>query len=240
MVPSFNESSLHKTLKKLYEIEKNGEKICYEPEKKVKNFRCDLLFENNIIEIQTANLSKLKEKIENLIDTHRITVVFPLVIEKTIITVDENDKKLASRKSPKKPLIYEIFNELTQIYPFVLHQNFTLEVLLIKTNEIRIKPSKEIVLPKRRSYRRRQNWIKLNKTLTSIEEKRIFKTDEDYLALLNELSLPAIFSSKDIKKTPAKNYANIMLWVLKRMNLIHLEKKDKKLCFYIQNHLSKK
>ncbi|MGL4987581.1 MAG: hypothetical protein ACRC5H_10680 [Treponemataceae bacterium] len=231
MNTTYSESSLHKSLKKLYKIERTTDEENYEMEKKVCDFRCDLVYKNHIIEIQTARLSKLKEKIEALIDNYQMTIVFPLVVAKKLITVDENNERISSRKSPKQHLIYSLFNELTQIYPFLLHPHFTLEVLLITTEEIRIKASENSSLCKKKRRRRKQ-WIKINKLLDSVEKKITFSAKEDYIELLYELALPQIFSSKDIQKTVAKNYAHIMLWVFKRMNLIQLEKKERNLCFY--------
>ena len=58
---------------------------------------------------------------------------------KTIITTDCDNNIISKRKSPKKGNIYDLFSELTGIYPILLNENFTLEILEINMSEIRIK-----------------------------------------------------------------------------------------------------
>ena len=79
---------------------------------------------------------------------------------------------------------------------------------------------------KRRRFKR--NWLKTDKILESIIETKVFSEKDDYLALLPE-TLPLTFSVKDLKETlkklrvvpaAAANFASLMVWVLKRMDLI--------------------
>ena len=98
MINTYSESQLHKTLKNLYANEFNGK-----VEQKINGKICDILTEENrIIEIQTGNLSQLKNKIETLTPEYKMTIVYPLAIIKRIETRSKTGTVISNKKSPKK------------------------------------------------------------------------------------------------------------------------------------------
>ena len=220
----YNESSLHNTLKTFYSVTKNGK-----TEVKLHNYIYDVVTENGeIFEIQTRNLSKLLPKIMTTLENGiKITVVHPIIVEKTIILYDDDGNILSKRKSPKKQSIYSIFDELTGIYPVLLDKNFTLEILEIKMIEER-KRTTEPVQSNNNKRHFKRNWIKTNKRLEDIVKTIQFKTSNDYLSLL-PTNLPKTFCAKTLLNTfqAAKTFpveaakkAHLILWVLSRMELI--------------------
>ena len=85
MINTFNESNLHNTLKELYAYKYNGKTEFFDG----KYYYDILTSENEVIEIQTKNLSKLLPKLCTILESgKKITLVHPLVITKTIITTD--------------------------------------------------------------------------------------------------------------------------------------------------------
>ena len=219
-----NESSLHNTLKTYYAIQTNGI-----TEHKLHNHIYDIFTKDNTaIEIQTQNLVKLLPKILDTLEKGiKTKVVFPLVINKRIITKTSDGKIKSKRTSPKKGCIYDIFIELTGFYPTLLNPDFTLEVLLVKISEERTKTD-ELVQSKNNKRRYKKDWNKTNKHLESIENTMIFKTKEDYLKLLPK-ELEQEFCAKDINKALKennylpKNYrpnGNLIIWVFNKMELI--------------------
>lgn len=228
MINTYNETHLHKTLKNLYAQNENAK-----TEVKTDNSIYDILTpEGNVIEIQTQNLSKLTAKLQKALSLNRkCRVIYPLVVEKIIQTENKEGKIISKRKSPKKQTIYNIFRELTGIYPILLNKNFTLEVLLVKTTEIR---TNNIDLINEQNTRRKfkKDWVKIDKRLNEIIDKIIFYSKKDYLNLLPQ-NLPENFSSKELKQElknlnltkTAYNSANLMLWVYKRMEIIEFTEK---------------
>ena len=68
MINTYNESSLHKTLKKLYSLENS-----YQTEVKKDGFVFDIISDKNeIIEIQTQSIEKLIPKIEYAIKNKKL------------------------------------------------------------------------------------------------------------------------------------------------------------------------
>lgn len=224
MINTYNESSLHKTLKELYALKENAQ-----TEVLKNNHIYDVLkSDGTIIEIQTKNLGKLYAKTKDSLNLGlKCTIVHPIATETIIITKDKDGNTLSKRKSPKKNSIYSIFRELTSIYPLLLENNFKLEVLETIITEERIK-TETPVQSKNKQRRFKKNWNKADKKLNKILNTRIFKTKNDYLELLPE-GLPEEFTTKEIqillkqnKSLPksAANYTSLMVWVFNKMGLI--------------------
>lgn len=222
-INTLNESSLHRTLKTLYSLDENA-KTEVELDGKI----YDIVKKNQIIEIQTQNLEKMLSKSLSALEKGRkIKVVYPLAVAKYIATFDEDGKKISRRKSPVIRSIYNIFEEITGLYPVLLEKNFTLDVVLCKICEVRTRT--ETAVQSANGRRRfKKNWLKNDKLLEEIIETRTFKKPHDYLSLLPK-TLGKEFTVKDIsaalkenKNLPksASRQASIMVWVLSRMGLI--------------------
>lgn len=234
-----NESDLHKTLKTLYSVKTNGKS-----EVKKDGFIFDILTdENEIIEIQTKNLSKMYKKIEYAIKNKlKIKIVHPVIISTKIITFDQTKNTYTSRKSPKKGCIYDIFKELTKIYTFLLDKNFELDIVYINMIEERIK-YKDPIQSKNNKRRYKKNWIKTNKKLDEIIKIETFNSKEKYIELLpqnlqNEFCAADLAKLlKDNKSIPSRISKNshLIIWVFNKMNLISHSKKEGKTNYYKLN-----
>ncbi len=228
-INTYNESSLHNTLKIFY-AEKFGGETEVECEGHIFDILCD---DGHVIEIQTKNLSKLASKIKDALDKgHKVTLVYPLVYRTRIISTDEQGKLVSNRLSPKKGCIYDIFRELTGLTDILLNKKFTLEVITINMIEHRIR-TQEPVQTSNKSRRFKRNWIKVNKRLDEILETRTFHKKKDYLSLLPE-NLPEEFCAKDISKANSSlaRYAHLILWVLVRIPLIEQTRTQNKSRYY--------
>ena len=216
-INTYNESSLHNTLKVFY-AEKYGGETEVEAEGHIYDILCD---DGHVIEIQTKNLSKLAGKIKDALDKgHKVTLVYPLVYRTRIITTDEEGKLVSNRLSPKKGCIYDIFREVTGLTDILLNKKFTLEVITINMIEHRVRTG-ELVQSTNNSRRFKRNWLKVNKRLDEILETKQFKTKKDYIALLPP-ELPPEFCAKDITKAnpSLSRYSHLILWVLVRIPII--------------------
>ena len=232
MINTYNESELHKTLKQIYSLEKNGK-----PEQKVGNFICDILTEENeIIEIQTSNISALKQKIRFAVENEiKITIVHPVISEKTIELYDEENNLISKRKSPKSCTVYTELRQLTGIYDLLTDKNFTLEMLYVNITEKRKKTlNPEQLLNKSRRHLKR--WIPEGKRLNEIIKKEKFRTCADYTNLIPEILRGTNFTLKELKseifeslsktdlsssnKKKSSECAKILIWLLKKMRLL--------------------
>ena len=211
-INTYNESSLHNTLKIFY-AEKYAGKTEVEAEGHIYDILCE---DGQVIEIQTKNLSKLAGKIKDAIEHgHKVRLVYPLVYRTRIILTSENGELISKRLSPKKGCIYDICRELTGMTDLLLNKKFTLEVITINMIEHRVR-TEAPVQTTNKSRRFRKNWLKVNKRLEDILETKQFKTKKDYLSLL-PANMPEEFCAKDLT---LPKYAHILLWVLSRIPVI--------------------
>ena len=227
MINTYSESTLHKTLKSLYSLE-DGFRTEVECDGKIYDI---VDAKGNIIEIQTKNVSKLLDKTTNALEKGRkIKIVYPVILRKNIELYDSDGNRISKRKSPVQGSIYDMFHEITGLYPVLLKKGFTLDVLEITMTEQRIRTGEPVQSPNgRRRFRR--NWNKTDKMLDQIVCSHTFKKAADYLALLPKECLPE-FSAKELaaslqadKTLPssAAHKAHLIIWVLSHMNLLELQ-----------------
>ena len=233
---TLNESSLHKSLKILYQEIYDGE-----TEVSRDGYIYDIITNNgNAIEIQTKNLSKLLPKILTTIENgHNIKLIHPVIITNRIELKDEDGNIISRRKSPKKGHILDIFNELTGIYPVLANPHFSLETVEIEMTEERIR-TKEPVQSKNGRRRFRRDWIKSGKRLETILNTRRFSKAEDYIKLLPQL--PSPFCAKDLKKALSESDGvpkriaqnpHLILWVLAHADFIEESEVKNRSKYYI-------
>ena len=203
-------------------------------EEKAGKYIADVLTKDgNVIEIQTGSLAHLLAKCMFYISEKRkVTVVYPLVISKTIKTFSPSGEKIQSRRSPKKQGIFSIFRELTALCPVLLNKNFTLEVLEVNVTEERIRTT-EPVQSKNSRRRFLRQWQKVDKRLDEIIKKHVFHGKKSYMDLIPK-NLPDPFLFKDFygelthDAKVKKDEARLMLWVYSHMGLIeHLGKQGR-------------
>ena len=127
-INTYNESSLHNTLKLYYANQYNGQ-----TEVEADGHIYDILCEDGlVIEIQTGSVARIAGKLKDALNKrHKVILVYPLVNRKHIFLTDENGEKISNRLSPKKGCIYDILEQLTKITDILLNPDFTLEIITI-------------------------------------------------------------------------------------------------------------
>lgn len=177
-----NERSLHAALKQWYA----------QPEDKLevplKGFFIDLVRGEQLVEIQTRNFSAIRNKLQTLVEEHRVHLVHPITFEKWILQVDSSGIKVKSRrKSPYKGLLTDIFEELVKIPELIKHPNFTIEFPFIREEEVRCRDGKGSKHRKRESLKDRR--------LLEVLSTHLFASSSDFLQFI-PTNLPRPFSNK--------------------------------------------
>jgi len=202
-----NEKSLHSSIKQWYAIP--GDRL----EVKVDKYIIDLVREDSLIEIQTRNFSAIGNKLRALVKYNKVTLVHPIAIEKYIVIVEDSNNIISRRKSPKKGKLVDLFNELIRIPDLIDEENFVLEILMTKEEEIRCKDGKG-------SWRRKGISI-VDRKLVEVVEKVTFSQGKDFLRFLPE-DLPENFTNKELAKTLKITVykARKVTYCLRKMKLI--------------------
>ena len=205
-----SESSLHLQLKEYYR--QPGDKIEYHVDKYI----IDIVRKNYLIEVQTKNFSAIKKKLETLIRTYKVLLVYPIIQDKWILKFDLNSKKIIKRAlSPKHCNYYTIFEELIRIPDLICTPNLMIEALIIQANEIWINDN-------RGSWKRR-GWSIKDRNLVSILDQKLFSNPRHFLSFLpSDLETP--FTNTDLSESIniSKRLAGMMTYCLRKMDLIKI------------------
>jgi len=166
-----NEKPLHASLKQWYA--RPGDRF----EVPVDGFVIDLVRDDLLIEIQTGNFSSIKSKLNKLARSHRVRLIYPIVQEKWIIrSAENNGHKTIRRKSPKRGRMEDLFWELVSIPQLLSNPNFSLEVLMIRQEEVR--------RYERKRRWRRKGWAIEGRHLLEVVDQRVFWQSADWLKFL--------------------------------------------------------
>ncbi len=160
-----NEKPLHASLKAWYA--RPGDRF----EVPVDGFVIDIVRDDLLLEIQTGGFASIHAKLARLVPSHRTRLVHPIAQEKWIVHPTST-----RRKSPRRGRVEDLFWEMVSIPRLAAHRNFSLEVLMIREEEVRRRDD-------RRGWRR-GGWVVAERRLLDVVDRVVFEKPEDWLALL--------------------------------------------------------
>jgi hypothetical protein len=183
-------------------------------EVEIDGYVVDIVTDEMLIEVQTRNFAKIKSKLLALIKNHPVRLVYPIPKEKWVVrqTLD-GSTEIGRRRSPKRLHHAHIFDELIRFPNFIAHDNFSIEVILIKEEEIRRKDGKG-------SWRRR-GWSIVDRRLIEVIDRRVYKKPSDFLRFIpHNLAKP--FTNSDLIESMVipRRIAQRMTYCLRKMNAI--------------------
>jgi hypothetical protein len=205
-----NEKPLHAALKAAYA--RPGDRF----EVPVDGYVVDIVRDDLLVEIQTGNFTALKTKLANLLHDHRLRLVYPIAREKYIVKPNAGKKAgITRRKSPKHGRLEHLFTELVRIPHLLGHPNFSLEVLLIREEEVRRYAG-------RRHWRKR-GWVTEERRLLEIVERRGYETPADLGAFLPD-ALSDSFTTRDLAGELGiqRRLAQCMAYCLRHLQVIEM------------------
>jgi hypothetical protein len=209
-IGTLQETSLHASLKRWYS--QPGDSL----EVVVDGFVIDIVRENLLIEIQTRNFSAIKRKLKQLVEKYPLRLVHPISLEKWIVNVAEDKVSVVRRrKSPRHAHLEDLFTELVRLPELAAHNNFSLEALLIREEELRRKDG--------RGSWRRKGWSIYDRRLLEVVDRHVFLSPTDFSALL-PVGLPPAFTSADLARGLGKPLylAQKMAYCLRKMDAIQI------------------
>ena len=200
---TYNETSLHAALKDWYA--QPGDVI----ESEVDGYRIDIVRGDILIEIQIGNFSRLREKLNFLLKSRRVRLVYPISSQKWIHHVDTQKRRL----SPRKGNLDHIFQELIYITPLLDNSNLSLEILFIHDEEIRLHDGQG-------SWRRNGTSI-VDRKLLAVVDHRVLDWPADFRDLLEKFP-DHEFTSKDIAvyRNISANLARKMMYCFVKSGVI--------------------
>ncbi|MGA9139606.1 MAG: hypothetical protein WBZ29_05250 [Methanocella sp.] len=211
-IGTLNEKPLHEALKRWYA--QPGDLF----EVPVDGFVADIVRGDLIIEIQTKNFSAIKRKLEKLIASHPVRLVYPIPREKWIVKLKltgDGNLPASRRRSPKRGAFEQVFWELVRLPDLLENPNFTMELLLIEEEEIRRYDGV-------RGWRRK-GWVTEERKLLRVTDRRVLNTPADMQAFI-PATLAEPFSVSDLATATNCNrkLAGKMVYCLRAMGCVAL------------------
>jgi hypothetical protein len=183
------ETSLHRELKRIYAGDEARSEVRHG------RYRIDVVHGDELVEIQHGSLAAIRDKIRELLETHSVRVVKPIVASKLLVKRSRKQGPVAERRwSPKQGTLLDVFDELvyfTKVFP---HPRLTLEVVLVEIEEWRYPGH-----GRRRRYRK-NDFVIEDQKLCKLQSVHRFRTAADLLALI-PARLPAPFHTGQLSES---------------------------------------
>jgi hypothetical protein len=216
-INTYSEKSLHAALKSWYAREGGQMEV------HVDGYIVDVVRPGLLIEVQTGNFANIKTKLLALSDTHNVLLVYPVPVERWLVTppgggkpgsTAATTKKPSRRRSPKCGTAEDLFPELVRLPAELIRRpTFSIEIAFIREDELRHYDA-------RKGWRRR-GWVSDDRILLDVVDRRRFTCPADFAALL-PAALPADFTTTDLAKALRRPrwLAQKMAYCLREMEVI--------------------
>jgi hypothetical protein len=208
-IGTLREGHLHASLKARYV--RPGDSV----EAQVGAYVVDILRDDLIIEVQTANFSRCAAKVRKLVVDHPVRLVYPVPQDLWIVRLPQEEGGTPSRrKSPLRRNVFDIFEQLVSFPDLITHENFQLDVVLTQEEELRA------YVPGKRW--RRRGWTTVERRLLDVTDTVTLHTPAAFLALLPP-DLPDEFLTSDLAAAIARprRLAQQVAYCLAKSGLIH-------------------
>jgi hypothetical protein len=212
-IGTLKENALHADLKAWYA--QAGDAL----EARVEGYVVDILRGESVIEIQTRNFHAIRRKLERLAEARPVRLVYPVAVEKWIVRVGpDGETPLSRRRSPKRGRVEDLFEQLVSLPALMAHPNFTLEVALIREEELRCPQT-----PRRRRRWRPKDYRVCGRRLLAVVDRRALTCPEDCLAMLPP-GLPQVFTNAELARALGRQpgLAQRMTYCLRQMGALTL------------------
>lgn len=185
-IGTYKEKKLHLILKKYFIRSAENREVPF------RGFVCDGKEGDVVTEIMTNSLSGMGEKLRAFLPDHRVNVVFPLIVEKTLVWIDPQTGGMSKgRISPRRDGLSRLLSEAVYILDCLKSPNLTLTAVSIKAEEYRIRNG--------RGKEKKIGAEKLDRIPTEIISVTEYSTCED-MALFLPDGLPERFTRNDVAK----------------------------------------
>lgn len=170
-IGTLGEKTVHAILKNMYEPDDNYQEVAIE------GYVADICNNDGIIEIQTANFNKLRQKLAVFLNLYPVTVVYPIPYTKWLSWIDPQTGETGKRrKAPKKWNAYYAFYELYKIKDFLKNPNLKLRIVLMDIEEYRLLNGW--------NETRKRGSTRYDRIPLGIREETVIEQPEDYLQFM--------------------------------------------------------
>ena len=183
-------------------------------EVKCEGYVADILYEGEIMEIQTANFNLLRGKLAAFLPRYDVTVVYPIPHIKWVLWIDPDTGAISNRrKSPKTGNYYQVFPELYRIKMFLDNPNLHFRFILIDVEEYRLLNGW--------SRDRKKGSSRYDRIPVDIQDELMINAPEDYRVFM-PCGLKRPFTSRDYQLAArlSRKLAQTALNILSHLGIV--------------------
>ena len=182
-IGTLSEKTVHAILKNYYEPDEDHQEI------PIENYVADIYRDGEIIEIQTRQFNRMRDKLNTFLSLYPVTIIYPIPRQKWLIWIDEESGELSQkRKSPSRGTPYIAFEELYKIKTYLKDPNLRIKLVMIDIEEYKMLNGW--------SKDKKKGSTRYDRIPLEIVEEIDIKCREDYMQLV-PYELPAEFTSKE-------------------------------------------
>ena len=132
-IGTLSEMTVHGVLKHFLEPDEDCHEVALE------GYFADIYNEGGVIEIQTRQFNKLREKLAVFLNYYTVTVVYPMPANKWVSWIDPVTGDVSGkRKSPRHFTVYDAFFELYKIKQYLKNPNLKIELVMMDMEEYKL------------------------------------------------------------------------------------------------------
>lgn len=182
-IGTLSEKTVHAILKNYYEPDEDHQEI------PIENYVADIYRDEEIIEIQTRQFNRMRDKLNTFLSLYPVTIIYPIPRQKWLIWIDEESGELSQkRKSPSRGTPYIAFEELYKIKMYLKDPNLRIKLVMMDIEEYKMLNGW--------SKDKKKGSTRYDRIPLEIVEEIDIKCREDYMQLV-PYELPAEFTSKE-------------------------------------------
>jgi hypothetical protein len=204
-----SEKTLHAILKNYYEPDEDKQEI------PIDRYVADIYTGKEILEIQTAQFNRMREKLTVFLKEYPVTIIHPISYTKWLYWIDEETGEISEkRKSPKRGNPYSIFAELYRIKGFLKNPNLKIQIVMLDMEEYKLLNGW--------GKQRKNNASKYDRIPVRITKEILIERKEDYLQFIPydlEEPFTAIEFAKAVKIS--KQLAGVTLNLLNYLEVVN-------------------
>lgn len=201
-IGTLGEKTLHALLKNYFEPNEAKQEI------RMGSYYADIFTGEQIIEVQTRQFNRLRDKLAVFLEEYPVTVVYPVLGKKWLYWLDKETGVVSpGRVSPRKGSVYEVCVELYRIKQYLKHPNLRVHVLVLEAEEYKYLDGW--------GKNKKKGASKYDRIPTRIMDELCIDSLQDYRHFLPE-GLPAEFGTQEFAKAAhiSRKLAQVVLNIL--------------------------
>lgn len=131
-IGTLREKSVHRVLKYCCNPFADGQEVS------IGGYVADVVGEQGVMEIQSAQFGRLRDKLAAFLPCCPVTIIWPAEADRWLCNLSPEGELLSRRRSPRHQKPQHLFEELYPIRAWLTHPGLRIRIVLLETEEYRL------------------------------------------------------------------------------------------------------